>query len=58
MKFTAYKCGFRIKEVPVIFVNREFGTSKMSGGIFSEALWGVIRLRLDGWFKTYPKPKD
>jgi len=30
----------------------------MSGGIFSEALWGVIRLRLDGWFKTYPKPKD
>ncbi|MBR6893740.1 MAG: polyprenol monophosphomannose synthase [Bacteroidaceae bacterium] len=58
MKFTAYKCGFKIKEVPVIFVNRVFGTSKMSGGIFSEALWGVIRLRLDGWFKTYPKPKD
>lgn len=58
MKFTAYKCGFKIKEVPVIFVNRVFGTSKMSGGIFSEALWGVIRLRLDGWFKSYPKPKD
>ena len=58
MKFTAYKCGFRIKEVPVIFVNRVLGTSKMSGGIFSEALWGVIRLRLDGWFKEYPKPKD
>ena len=58
MKFTAYKCGFRIKEVPVIFVNRVEGTSKMSGGIFSEALLGVIRLRLDGWFKTYPKPKD
>ena len=58
MKFTAYKCGFKIKEVPVIFVNRVEGTSKMSGGIFSEALWGVIRLRLDGWFKTYPKPKD
>ena len=58
MKFTDYKCGFKIKEVPVIFVNRVFGTSKMSGGIFSEALWGVIRLRLDGWFKSYPKPKD
>ena len=58
MKFMAYKCGFKIKEVPVIFVNRIEGTSKMSGGIFSEALWGVIRLRLDGWFKTYPKPKD
>ena len=58
MKFTTYKCGFKIKEVPVIFVNRVEGTSKMSGGIFSEAMFGVIRLRLDGWFKKYPKPKD
>ena len=57
MKFTTDKCGFKIKEVPVIFVNRVEGTSKMSGGIFSEALWGVIRLRFDGWFKKYPKPK-
>lgn len=55
MKFTAYKCGFRIKEVPVIFVNRELGTSKMSGGIFSEAVFGVMRLRLDGWFRKFPK---
>lgn len=55
MKYTAHKCGFRIKEVPVIFVNRELGTSKMSGGIFSEALFGVMRLRLDGWFRKYPK---
>ena len=46
MKFTAYKLGFKIKEVPVIFVNRELGTSKMSGGIFSEALFGVMKLRL------------
>ena len=46
MKYSAQKLGFRIKEVPVIFVNRELGTSKMSGGIFSEALFGVIRLRL------------
>ncbi len=46
MKYTALRLGFRIKEVPVIFVNRELGTSKMSGGIFSEALIGVIRLRL------------
>ena len=51
MKFTTYKCGFKIKEVPVIFVNRVEGTSKMSGGIFSEAFWGVMRLRLDGWFR-------
>lgn len=55
MKFTAVKCGFCIKEVPVIFVNRELGTSKMSGGIFGEAVCGVIRLRLDGWFRKYPK---
>lgn len=55
MKFTAVQCGFRIKEVPVIFVNRELGTSKMSGGIFGEAVCGVIRLRLDGWFRKYPK---
>ena len=46
MKYTAHKLGFKIKEVPVIFVNRVEGTSKMSGGIFSEALLGVIRLRL------------
>ena len=58
MKFTTYKCGFRIKEVPVVFVNRVEGTSKMSGGIFSEALFGVIKLRLDGWFKKYPKANE
>ncbi len=46
MKFTAHRLGFRIEEVPVIFVNRRLGTSKMSGGIFSEALFGVIKLRL------------
>ena len=44
MKYSAIRLGFKIKEVPVIFVNRELGTSKMSGGIFSEALFGVIRL--------------
>ena len=44
MKFTAYKLGFKIKEVPVIFVNRELGTSKMSGGIFGEAFFGVMKL--------------
>lgn len=58
MKYTTYKCGFKIKEVPVIFINRELGTSKMSGGIFSEAMFGVMRLRWDGWFKKYPKPVD
>ncbi len=55
MKYTTYKCGGRIKEVPVVFVNRVEGTSKMSGGIFSEAVFGVMQLRLDGWFKKYPQ---
>ena len=55
MKFTAYKCGFAIKEVPIIFVNRVLGTSKMSGGIFSEALLGVIRLKISSWFRKYPR---
>ncbi len=57
MKFTAYKCGFRIVEVPIIFVNRVLGTSKMSGGIFSEALLGVIRLKISSWTRKYPKKK-
>lgn len=55
MKFTAHRCGFRIKEVPVIFVNRREGTSKMNSSIFGEAVFGVIRLRLDSWTKKYPR---
>ena len=45
MKYTAYRKGFTIKEVPIVFTNRQKGTSKMSGGIFGEAFWGVIGLR-------------
>ncbi len=45
MKFTAYKCGFKIIEVPVIFINRELGTSKMNSSIFGEAIFGVIKLK-------------
>ena len=52
MKYSALCLGFSVKEVPVIFINRELGTSKMSGGIFSEALFGVMRLRL-----THIKPR-
>ena len=58
MKYTAYKIGFRIKEVSVVFVNRREGTSKMSGGIFGEAFFGVMRLRLDGWMRKYPKIEE
>ncbi len=55
MKFTAYKYGFRITEVPIIFVNRVLGTSKMSGGIFGEAVFGVIRLKWNSFFKKYDR---
>lgn len=54
MKFTAYKCGFKLTEVPIIFINRELGTSKMSGGIFGEAFFGVIQLKLNSWFRKFP----
>ena len=57
MKFTAYKCGFTIKEVPIVFVNRVLGTSKMSGGIFGEALFGVLRLKWDSITGKFRKMK-
>jgi len=56
MKFTAYKYGFKIEEVPIIFVNRVLGTSKMNSGIFGEAVFGVIRLKWDSFFKKYHQP--
>ena len=46
MKYSTYKLGFKIKEVPVIFVDRTEGTSKMSSGIFGEAFWGVMKLKM------------
>ena len=45
MKYTAFRLGFKIAEVPIIFINRQLGTSKMSGSIFGEAFWGVLKLR-------------
>jgi dolichol-phosphate mannosyltransferase len=57
MKYTAYKCGFKIVEVPVIFINRVKGTSKMNSSIFGEAVFGVIKLRLYGMFHHFPKVK-
>jgi len=45
MKYTTHKLGFRLKEIPIIFTDREEGTSKMSGGIIREALIGVVQLR-------------
>jgi len=55
MKFTTYKCGFTIKEVPIIFINRELGESKMSGGIFGEAVFGVIKMKLGSFFRKFPQ---
>ena len=54
MKYSTYKLGFNIKEVPIIFVDRTEGTSKMSSGIFGEAFWGVLKLKLR---KIKPKQK-
>lgn len=55
MKFTAYKCGFKLVEVPIIFINRALGVSKMNSSIFGEALFGVLQLKWWSFFKKYPK---
>lgn len=55
MKYTAILCGFRIVEVPIIFINRVLGTSKMNTSIFGEALFGVIRLKLRSFTEHFPK---
>ncbi|MCM1067593.1 MAG: polyprenol monophosphomannose synthase [Muribaculaceae bacterium] len=54
MKFTAYKYRFKVVEIPIIFVNRVLGTSKMSSGIFGEAVFGVVRLKWNSLFTSYP----
>ena len=53
MKFTAWKMGYKLTEVPIVFTDRQEGASKMSGGIFNEAFWGVIKLKLGSFFKKY-----
>lgn len=53
MKFTAWKLGYTIVEIPIIFTDRKLGSSKMSGGVFNEALWGVIRMKVRSWFIKY-----
>jgi len=55
MKFRTSKYGFKIVEVPIIFTDREKGKSKMSGGIFSEAFWGVIKMKVSSWFTKYER---
>jgi dolichol-phosphate mannosyltransferase len=58
MKFTAWKSGFTIVEVPIIFTDRKAGSSKMSGGIFNEALWGVALMKLKSYFKHYNRKAE
>jgi dolichol-phosphate mannosyltransferase len=55
MKYAAYSLGFRMKEVPIIFTDRVEGTSKMSKGIFKEAVIGVIKMRWNSFFNSYKK---
>ena len=55
MKFTAWKLGYEIVEIPIIFTDRKMGASKMTGGIFNEALWGVLRMKLRSFFIKYPE---
>lgn len=55
MKFLSYKYGFKIVEVPIIFVNRVLGTSKMNSNIFGEAVFGVIKLTIGSWFRKYTR---
>ena len=56
MKFLAWKFGFKLKEVPIIFTERTRGVSKMSSGIFKEALFGVMQMTITSWFKKYVIP--
>ena len=53
MKFTAWKFGFKITEVPIIFTDRQKGNSKMHSGIFKEAVLGVLQMKIASWFKTF-----
>lgn len=53
MKFTAWKYGFKLVEVPIIFTDRSEGESKMSRGIFKEALFGVMQIKINSWFRKY-----
>jgi dolichol-phosphate mannosyltransferase len=57
MKFTTWKLGYKIFEVPIIFTDRQEGQSKMSSGIFKEAFFGVIQMKVKSWFVKYRRLK-
>ena len=55
MKFTAYRYGFALKEVPIIFINRVLGVSKMNSSIFGEAIFGVLQMKFRSLFRSYKR---
>ena len=55
MKYIAWELGYKIVEVPIIFTDRRMGSSKMSGGIFNEAIWSVLRMKIRSWFVKYKR---
>ena len=55
MKFMAWKLGYKIVEIPIVFTDRKYGASKMSGGIFNEALWGVLGMKIRSMITKYPR---
>ncbi len=57
MKFTAWKHGFKLEEVPIIFTDRTKGESKISNGIIKEAVWGVLTMKIKSWFRKYEPNK-
>jgi dolichol-phosphate mannosyltransferase len=58
MKFSAWRLDYKIVEIPIVFTDRKAGTSKMSGGIFSEAVWGVLRMKIASFFKKPHRIED
>jgi dolichol-phosphate mannosyltransferase len=58
MKFLAWKYGFKLKEVPIVFKDRTLGQSKMSSGIFKEAAFGVIVMKIKSLFQKYHRPTN
>ncbi len=58
MKFLAWKHGFQLQEVPIIFTDRAKGTSKMSANIINEAFFGVLKMKIESWFRSYPKEEE
>lgn len=53
MKFTAWKHGFNVNEVPIVFTDRTRGESKITKGIIKEAVWGVVSMKIKSWFRKY-----